>query len=141
LEPPVQLMYHPPMKLYAYIHRVLKSLVNKVMNILHETVYSCHVTYTHSLHTYGRPILMRFIPSVVSVRRVLIRTAPHDCAYTANRMSLSTVRMLSLTACEIAFLRSFSVARLSLEVRSFKRPHRKNNLMDLHHVNMVAKYL
>jgi len=74
----------------------------------YEIDYSCHVTYTHSLLTYGRPILIVFVPGVVCVRRSLARTVPYDCAFTATRQIVSTVGMTSLITCEIAILRSFS---------------------------------
>jgi hypothetical protein len=79
--------------------------------MVHEIDYSCHVTYTHSLHTYGRPIQMGFVPGVASVCHSLPRSVPHDCAFTATHL---IVGMTWLIACEIDFLRSFSVGGLSL---------------------------
>ena len=85
---------------------------------------------------------MGFVPGVESVRRSIARTVPHDCAFTATRFVVSTVGAISLIACEIAFLRSFSVGGLSLQALSFKRPHKgKKNMDGLNQGNMVAKYL
>jgi len=89
--------------------------------MLYEIDCSCHVTYTHSLRTYGRPILIGFVPvmqvSAALLQAQFLTTAPNsqhsrnDIAYSLRNCHLEVIQRLG--------------GGVSLRVLSFKRPHKK----------------